>query len=98
MAAVLACGPGSLLSHRSGGTLLGIHPTATLAVDVSRPGHGGKGRPGIQLHRVREFHPADKFVWRGIPVTSPDRIVLDLAEVVSLKHVRRAFEEAQRLK
>ena len=98
MAAVLACGPGSLLSHRSGGTLLGIHPTATLAVDVSRPGHGGKGRPGIQLHRVREFHPADEFVWRGIPVTSPERILLDLAEVVSLKQVRRAFEEAQRLK
>jgi very-short-patch-repair endonuclease len=97
MAAVLACGPNSLLSHRSGGTLLGIYTTATLAVDVSRPG-GGASRPGIHLHRTRQFDSADRFIWQGIPVTAPARTLLDLAEVVSRKQLQRAFEQAQRLK
>ena len=98
MAAVLACGPDSLLSHRSAGTLLGIHPRATAAVDVSRPAYGGKARPGIELHRVRLFVPPDRFVWHGIPVTAPARTLLDLAEVIALRPLRRAFEEARRLK
>jgi very-short-patch-repair endonuclease len=97
MAAVLACGPTSLLSHRSAGTLLGIHPTATLAVDVTRPG-GGPSRPGIKLHSSRSLDPSDVTACRGIPVTAPARALLDIAEVVTLRQLRRAFEEAQRLK
>ena len=38
--------------------------------------------PGIALHRSRRIHEEDRAVRDGIPVTSVERTLLDLAEVV----------------
>src|SRR5262249_25773539 len=61
-------------------------------------GRTARSRPGIDVHRVRAFHPDDCTVRDGIQVTTVARTLLDLAEVVPRKQVERAFDEAERLR
>jgi very-short-patch-repair endonuclease len=97
MAAVLACGPESLVSHRAAGDLHEIHRWEAGRIDIigSRTRRGG---PGLRLHRVREMHPDDRTVIGGIPVTSLPKTLLGLAEDLPLRRVERAFEQAERLR
>ena len=99
LGAVLACGRGALLSHRSAAAHLELLPSARSTVEVTTiRGRTRSGRPGIVVHQVRHLHPADRFLRDGIPVTSVARTLLDLAEVVPLRQLERAFEEAERLR
>lgn len=97
MAAVLACGPGAVLSHRSAGAVWELQATAAAAVDVTAPGPSRRRRPGIVVHRVRTLHPDDVTRREGIPVTTVARTLLDLAALVSRRQLERAFETAERL-
>jgi hypothetical protein len=97
MAAVLACGPGAVFSHRAGAALWGLRASARPRIDVT-VGRGGRGGPGIDVHRVRALHPDDRTVHDGIPVTTVARTLLDLAEVLRANEVERAFDEAERLR
>lgn len=97
LAAVLAAGPGALLSHRDGAALhdlraIGDRSLTEVTVDV----RGRRSRAGLCIHRGR-IHPADRTVIDGIPVTSLSRTLLDLAEVVSPTQLQRAYEQAARL-
>ena len=93
MAAVLAHGPGAVLSHRSAGQLWGLCPQSRLAPEVTVPG-SKKTKAGIVTHRGSL--PADEIVrWRGIPATSVPRTVFDLAGVVSEREVERAWNEME---
>ncbi len=53
--------------------------------------------PGIEIHRVPPLHPDDVTTINGIPVTSPSRTLIDLAEVVSADELRTAFARAQEM-
>jgi Protein of unknown function (DUF559) len=97
MAAVLACGPGALLSHRSAAALWGLRSSAAPRIDVTAPARRGRGRPGIVLHRVGSLHREDRASCEGLPVTAVARTLLDLAGQVSPDQLRRAFEQAERL-
>jgi hypothetical protein len=68
-------------------------------VDVTAPlGRQGQSRrTGIWIHRGR-LHPEDRDERAGIPVTSIARTLFDLAEVVDLRRLENAWEEADRLK
>jgi hypothetical protein len=96
MAAVLACGPGAVLSHRDAAMLHGLRSSARREIDVtsarSRVGH-----EGITLHRTRRLHPDDHLLVERIPVTSIERTLLDLAEVITPRQLKYAFDEAERL-
>lgn len=96
MAAVLACGPGALLSHRSGAAHWDMLRDHRSVVDVTAPGRTRYGRAGIVVHRPRCLHPGDRTVHDGIPVTSVARTLLDLAEELPPRPLERAFEEAER--
>ncbi len=96
MGAVLAAGPGAVLSHRSAAALWGIRPTAGSRIDVMVPGSGRRNRPGIAVHVTRELD-RDRTERAGIPITSIARTLLDLAEVVPEGQIARAFEQAERL-
>src|SRR4051812_47233492 len=90
MAAVLACGDGALLSHRSAGQLWGLR------FDYWKVEVTARGAPKpIVVHRTRR--PAARAIRRGIPVTSLGRTLVDLADVVSVNRLERAFEDAERL-
>jgi hypothetical protein len=54
MAAVLACGPGALLSHRSAAALWGIQRRHSGLVEVTIPPEQRVRRPGIRVHRLLE--------------------------------------------
>jgi very-short-patch-repair endonuclease len=95
-AALLACGPDAVLSHRSAAALWGIRPTSRKDVDVTVPGRSRHKREGIDPHLVRNLDPRDVTKIDGIPVTTLARTLLDLAEVVPQDHLARAIEEAER--
>jgi len=92
-AAVLACGEGALLSHRSGAALWGLSPSPPV-VEVSAP--RGRRRPGLNVHEGG-IEDADRTVRDGIPVTTVARTLFDLAEVEEEEQLRGSFEEADRL-
>jgi very-short-patch-repair endonuclease len=78
MAAVLACGPEALLSHRSAGELWEFVPAGGGVLEVSVP-VGDRHRPdGVTVHRRRVLKSADRRARHGIPVTSPIRTLTDL--------------------
>jgi very-short-patch-repair endonuclease/predicted transcriptional regulator of viral defense system len=96
IAAVLACGPRAVLSHRSAARLWGVRPDNRRDVDVTVPSRGACRRKGIQPHCVRSLDPRDITKIDGIPVTTLPRTLLDLAEVVPKDHVVKALTEAER--
>ena len=97
MAAVLACGPDAVLSHRSAAALWSLRPTGPSTIDVTAAGRRRHAHPGITLHNVRTLHPRDRAALHGIPVTSVHRTLLDYAELAAPHQLRRAFEAADRL-
>jgi Protein of unknown function (DUF559) len=95
MAAVLACGEGAVLSHRSAAVLWGFASAATGPSDVTAA--RGRRRRGITVHEGSVVDVERRRVAR-IPVTSVARTLFDLAEVIDEKQLERAFEEADRLR
>jgi len=96
MAAVLACGPGAALSHRSALELQGAAKPSQRLPAVTVPGEG-RSTAGIEVHRSRTLTPADRTTIDNIPCTSVARTLLDFAEVASPKQLARAVE-AERLR
>ena len=92
LAAVLAYGEGTVLSHRSAAALWGFLRTSGPGIDVTSP-RGRRGRPGINLHKGR-VAPAECTKRSGIPITSVARTLLDLAGAIDAKRLERACEEA----
>ncbi len=95
MAAVLACGPGAVLSHRTAAAHLGLRPTDRGKIDVTVPGRSRSRHPRIDVHRSNTLTRADITLENGIPCTSVARTLLDLAEVVSRRALERAFDQTE---
>jgi very-short-patch-repair endonuclease len=96
MAAVLACGNGAVLSHRSAAALWGIRRPQTGPVDVTIPGTPGrKNRPGITLRRSTTLTASTCTTRRGIPVTTPARTLADLRPLLSPAQLASALREAE---
>jgi hypothetical protein len=95
MAAVLACGPGAVLSHFSAGHLWGIcgsyGPTEVLR---QSGGFHPKGHRGVMLHQTRRLEPYEVTLERGIPVAVTERVLLDLAARTDAKRLERMFVQA----
>lgn len=97
-AAVLACGPGAVLSHRDAAALWNLRPSARRRIDVSTIRRGRQGPAGVELHRVRRLDPVDVTVRDGIRVTTVSRTLVDLAEVVDRAAAAKALHEAEVLR
>ena len=93
LAAVLACGAGSVLSHRSAGQLWQIVSSTSVAPEVTRRGHH-RGRPGIRAHRSSLAEDEIEVVDR-IPVTCVARTVFDLAGSSRPRELERAWSEME---
>ncbi len=96
MAAVLSCGPGALLSHRSAAALWGL-VARFKGVEVVIPHSAYRRRPGIRLHRRTDLGPVHRRLVDGIPVTDVVSTLVDLASCVPEWRVERAINEADRL-
>ena len=96
LAAVLACGPGAVLSHRSAAWHWGLLGTDQAAVDVTAR-RGRRGGPGIRLHRARSLDARDTTTHESIPITTVARTLLDLAATVRADRLERAYAQALHL-
>ena len=97
LAAVLACGPGAVLSHRTAGAHRGLLRTDQTRIDVTAP-RGRHGAPGIRLHRSRSLDAQDTTTHQGIPITTVSRTLLDLAAIARDGELERALAQAERLR
>jgi predicted transcriptional regulator of viral defense system len=95
MAAVLACGAGTALSHQSASWLWGFSPTCPVEVEVTTVACRRR-RAGIWVHSA-SLTAADKARFEGIPVTSPAWTLLDLASTGSSRRLTRAVDRSKRL-
>lgn len=94
MAAVLAGGEGTLLSHRSAARLWKFLPLAAERVEVTLPGPRRIRRDGIVAYR--SVVADDEWLKKdGIPVASPFRTIFDLAAIAEMRELERAFHEAE---
>jgi very-short-patch-repair endonuclease len=80
-AALLVCGDGAFLSHRSAAYLWGFRKIAPESVEVSVVGGGCRTRDGLQVHRVRAVDPRELREHKGLWASSPARAVLEVAAV-----------------
>ena len=91
MAAVLACGPGAVLSHRSAAKLYGlIRCTGPIEVTARTR----RRRPGVIVHESKLREDEVTRHW-GIPTTSPARTLTDLAHTLDPASLTRAVNEAR---
>ena len=98
MAAVLACGPGAVLSHREAAALHRLRASTRSAIDVTSPRRTGRARDGIEVHGGATLLPRDVDTVDCIACTTVARTLLDLAEVVERRQVERACEQAEVLR
>lgn len=93
-AAVLACGEGAVVSHRTAAALLGLQERAPVVVDVIAPREAGRTIAGIRRHHVVPPLGSEVGACDAIPCTSPSRTLVDLAGLLGARSLRRAVERA----
>jgi very-short-patch-repair endonuclease/predicted transcriptional regulator of viral defense system len=94
LAAVLSCGPAAVLSHFAAAGLWRLLPERGLRIDVTVPRGGERRRRGAVIVHRAALPAADGTVRDGIPVTTPARTLIDLADVLPRRRLERAFDEA----
>ena len=91
-AAVLAGGPGAVLSHRSAAELWGLRPGQTAPIHITTE-RRRRARPGLSPHCSPL--PCDEVTARnGIPTTTVPRTILDQAATATTRQTERMINEA----
>jgi predicted transcriptional regulator of viral defense system len=95
LAAVLACGPGAVLSHTSAAVHWGLLTYDAPQPHVTAP-QSRSGAPGIRLHRTRSLNAQDTTDHQGIPITTVPKTMLDIAAHAPRHHLEHALGQAMR--
>ena len=96
MTAVLACGEGAVLSHRSAAALWGIGFERERLIDISVRRRAELKRPGLRVRGRPSLGPEDVTSVDGIPVTAIVQTLLDLATELPPGRLERAVNEADK--
>ena len=94
LAAVFSYGPGAALSHESAAVLWGLRQPRGPRIDVTVPTPGGRSRRRLLIIHRSTLEPQEVTVKDAIPVTTPVRTVLDLADVMRRRPLERVLDEA----
>jgi hypothetical protein len=96
-AALLAYGPGAVLSHQSAAALWGLRRRRGGPIHVTaRCGRQGvRRREGIWIHRAK-LRGEEVTTHEGIPATTVARTLFDFAEVSSFEELKKTAEAADR--
>lgn len=99
-AAVLASGRTSRLSHGSAARLHELMDRAVhdLPPEVTVPRRKRPRIEGIRVHRMRDLRPDEVTTLHGIPITTPARTLLDIAETMTAREVEQALAKALRMR
>jgi very-short-patch-repair endonuclease len=94
LAATMACGDGSVVSHGTAAWLLGLRDWQPEEVDVIAPVEAGRKIAGIRRRFVPP--PVGAELWRrdGVPLTSPARTIVDCAGILDGRGVGDLIEQA----
>jgi hypothetical protein len=95
-AALLTCGPRSLLSHSSAAWLWGLQPRLVAAIEVAVP-HRGHGRRTVRVINIPSLREEDRTTSDGLPVTAVPRTLLDRASTISRRGLEKDLNRAERL-
>jgi predicted transcriptional regulator of viral defense system len=93
MAAVLAAGEGAVLSHLAAAVHWNIWRRKHDGIDVLVPGNRRK-RKGFRVHRCRDLDPRETTIYRGIPITTVPRTLVDLSSVLTAPQLANVIHEA----
>jgi len=95
MAALLAYGPNSVISHQTAAALRGLLRQPEV-VHVTLPGKGGHlHRQGIRVHHSTSLAPDQTTIRWNIPVTNPSRTLTDLRRTLPRKQFAAVLREAE---
>jgi very-short-patch-repair endonuclease len=98
MAAVIACGQRSALSHTSAAALWRIRPAQPGAgVHVTVPGDVARKVNGIKVHRRTHIGGKDITRRHSVPVTTPLCTIVDLASTLERGPLERVINQADTL-
>jgi hypothetical protein len=92
LAAVLAVGPGAVASARSAAQLWRVDPIGARTVEVLAP-HRHRPLDAALVHSTRFLPEIDRRRIGAVPVTSPTRTLVELADVIDLMRLVRAMHE-----
>jgi predicted transcriptional regulator of viral defense system len=95
LAAVLACGPGAVLSHVSAAAHWELLTYDAPRPEVTAPA-SRTSIPGIRLHRTHSLDARDTTTHRGIPITTIAKTLLDVAAQAPTSHLEHAIGQALR--
>lgn len=94
LAAVLACGEGTVVSHGSAAALLGLREFWPADIEVIAPVEAGRKFRGVRRRFVPPPAPEQITLKSGIPCTTPSRTIVDLAGLVGPKLLANTVEQA----
>jgi very-short-patch-repair endonuclease len=94
MAALLACGPGAAISHRTAARLWKLLDEDGDDIELTVAGRKTKTRAGLKVHSSRSLREADVRLLSALWVTVPVRTLVDLADVASDRDLERATARA----
>jgi very-short-patch-repair endonuclease len=97
MAAVLACGDGTILSHSSAAALWRIGIERRNVIELSLPSPFQKRHRDLQIHRRPSLN-IERDVTReyGIPVTTPIQTLIDMTIRLDRPDIERMINEADK--
>ncbi len=85
----------AVLSHFSAGALAGfLQPPRTEVEVMLRAPRYARSRPGIRVHRTVRLSPHDITRRHGLPMTTPARAMLDVADRLTRRELEWALDEA----
>jgi very-short-patch-repair endonuclease len=91
VAALLAAGPGAVLSHATAAWWWGLIERQPRVIELSVPSQR-RCPPDLRLYRRQNLHPTTH---RRFPVTPPIQTLLDFASGATVEQVRRALAEGE---
>jgi predicted transcriptional regulator of viral defense system len=94
LAAVFAGGMGAVLSHLCAAALWRLIRYVPAIPDVLVR-QGRRPVKGINFHQYRKLDPLDAMKYRGIPVTTVARTLVDLTDILDAEELANVIHEAQ---
>jgi predicted transcriptional regulator of viral defense system len=92
MAAVRACGERAVLSGRAAAFVYGLVRAKPPPPEVTSPTQ--RRVDGTKTHHCRDLDARDTTTWRGIPITTVPRTLVDLAASLTAEELARACHES----
>lgn len=97
-AAILAAGDGAVITHETAALLHGAERLRPEPLTLTRP-HGSHHRiEGVIVHQIDDLVDAHRTRWKGLPISTPARSVVELGATSSVEVVGLVADDLVRLR